>query len=91
LGHRQQRQLSLAGAFPAEPVNRLAPGSGGQPAARVRWQPFGAPVLQCLHECVLHQLFCQTNIAEPHSQRRPDPDGLRPVDLLQLAGIVHVG
>jgi len=89
LGHGQQRELFLPGTFPAEPVNCLAPGGGGQPAARIRRPAVGPPMLKCLDESVLDHLFRQANIAEPYSERSPDPGGLLAVRLLELSGIIH--
>src|SRR5216683_1840410 len=88
-GRGQQRELLLPGAFSAEPVDRLAPSRGGQPAAWVRRHALRRPVFESLHEGVLHQLLGETDIAEPRGERGPDPGRLLPVDLLQLVGAVH--
>ena len=82
-GRRQQGQLLLAGPGPAQPVDRLAPGGGGQPAARVgrRRVP---PVLEGLDERVLDGVGGQPDVADPRGQRGGDPGRFGPVDPLEL-------
>src|ERR1700724_2082622 len=60
----QQRQLLLTRTFPAQLVDCLTPGGGGQPAARVRRRALGAPVLKRLDERGLDRLFRQPVGAE---------------------------
>src|SRR6185437_10320446 len=86
-GRRQQGQLLLTGPGPAQPVDRLAPGGGGQPAARVgrRRVP---PVLEGLDERVLDGVRGQPDVADPRGQRGGDAGRFGPVDALELS-LVH--
>src|SRR6266567_710484 len=89
LRHRQERLLVLPRALPADAVNRLAAGGGGQPATGIGRNSLGLPMLKCLDERVLDGLFRQADIAEAHGKRSADRRGLLAVRLLEFGGIVH--
>ena len=82
-GSGQQGELFLADPGAPEPVDGLAAGRGGQPAAAVR-RHVAAPVLEGLDERVLHGVLGQADVAQPRGERGPDPAGLLAVGPLKL-------
>ncbi len=90
VGDREQGQLALADPVPAEPVEGLAAGGGGQPAARVGGHAVARPVLDRLDERVLHGVLGQAEVPGPRGQRGPDPGRLLPVCALErFRGRLH--
>jgi hypothetical protein len=86
-GRREQGQLLLAGLGPAQPVDRLAAGRGGQPAAGVGRDMPVPPVLDGLDERVLHGVGGEPHVADPCGERGGDPRRLGPVDPLELSRV----
>ena len=90
VGDGEQGQLALAEPVPAEPVEGLAAGGGGQPAARVGGHAVARPVLDRLDERVLHRVLGQAEVPGPRGQRGPDPGRLLPVCALErFRGRLH--
>ena len=67
----------------AEPVEGLAAGGGGQPAAGVGGDPVARPVLDRLDERVLHRVLGQADVAGARGQGGPDPGRLLLVGALK--------
>jgi hypothetical protein len=86
-GGREQGQLLLPGPGPAQPVDGLAAGGGGQPAAAVGREFAVPPVLDGLDERILDGVFGQAYVAEPRGERGPDPGRLLLVDPLERSRV----
>ena len=83
VGDREQSQLALADLVAAEPVECLAAGRRGQPAARVGRHPVARPVHHRLDERVLHRVLGQADVPGTRGERGPDLGRLLPVRPLE--------
>jgi hypothetical protein len=86
---REERELLRADPVAAEPVEGLAAGGGGQPAARVLRHPVAGPVLDGLDKGVLHRVLRETDVTGPRRERGPNPGRLLPVSALEWLPRVH--
>ena len=78
--------LLLEPGTPAQPVDRLVPSGGDQPAHRIRRGTGRRPLPQPRRECLLERLLGHVDVAEQAYQRGQDPTVLRAKDLLDAHG-----
>ena len=71
---------------PADPVDRLVPRGGDQPARRIRRRAGHRPLLDRDRERLLERLLGHVEIAQEADQRGQDSPVLRPKDLLDAHG-----
>src|SRR6266536_2435599 len=64
-GAREGRQLLTAGGLATQPVQRLTPGCGDQPAGRAFWHALVGPAVERLGDRVLQGLLGPVEVAEP--------------------------
>jgi hypothetical protein len=82
--------MAEIGRSPSQPVDRLAPCGRGDPAAGIRRDAVGPPVLKRLYERVPDQFLCESHIAEAGCQPGMDAGGILAVCMLKLVGQVHI-
>jgi hypothetical protein len=86
-GRGEQRELVLAGAGAAQPVDGLATGGSGQPAARIRRDLAVPPVLEGLDEGILDGVGGEADVTDPGGQRGGNPGCFGPVELVQACRV----
>src|SRR5437867_5696117 len=72
----QLRKLFLVPLLASQAVDALTARRGHEPGARVLGDAFARPVFEGGHECVLHALLREVEVAEALRERRGEPASL---------------